>query len=231
MLVRPVLAAVFTLLLAAPASAQTTFGAKLGVQAASVSFDADTEDNFTGPGTDLSGRLGFVLGATADVPVRGPLSFRPEVLYTQKGFRQVFSADGGVLTPNTKRGGGLGATTTFAVDYIEVPLLVAYTVTQPSGLSFSGEAGPTLALLLASDTSISCDEGCENAEGESLDDIVDGFDLGVAVGATVGSGPFGGGLRYTRALSNAFQAEGFNQEATWTNSAFTATLHYRFGAQ
>ena len=207
-------------LLAAPAvSAQATFGVKAGVQAANVSLD-DVPD---GNGIDKKARLGIVAGLTADLPLSPSIAVRPELLYTQKGYQV------------TSEGNGLAGSATARIDYLEVPLMLAYNVVQPSGLAFSIEAGPTLAYKLSS--GIGCD--FEGAVGEAFcdaqeigdaegDDGIKDFDFGGALGATVGSGPFGVGIRYTQGFidigKNAGEADGAR------NSTFAATLHYKFGA-
>ena len=234
------------LLAASTVSAQTTFGIKLGVQAATASLDDDTERGLSGDDLDKKARLGFAGGLTADVPLSPVLSFRPEVLYSQKGVR----AEGS----ESEEGLTLSVEQTLDVDYLEVPLLLAYNVMQPSGLAFSVEAGPTISYLLAAgiDTDVECsgdDELCaffENIaeEGNDLDDdfkdALKSFDLGGALGATVGSGPFHVGVRYTLGLVNIIddsqgdeddEAFVFEDDAEWRNSALTASLIYTFGAR
>ena len=209
-------------LLAAPAVSAQTIGVKAGVQAANVSIDED--DVALVPGEEKKARLGIVAGLTADLPITPSIALRPEVLYTQKGY-QVTSEDNGVDGSATAR-----------IDYFEVPLLLAYNVVQPNGLAFSIEAGPTLAYKLSS--GIGCD--ADGALGEAFcdrqeigdgngDDGIKDFDFGGAIGATVGSGPFGVGVRYTQGFidigKNAGEVDGAR------NSTFAATLHYRFGAR
>ena len=232
-------------LLAAPAvSAQTTFGVKLGVQAASVSFDDDTEDNFDDGDLDKRARLGFVGGLTADVPITPMLTFRPELLYSQKGVA--------VEGEDLFEGEGITFTQTLEADYLEVPLLLAYNVVQPSGLAFSIEAGPTVSYLLS--TGYSSDFDCEGDDdfcdgfddedfedddddeiADDLEDSLKDFDIGGALGATVGSGPFHVGVRYTLGLTDVFDDESdsglFDDDGEWRNSAFTASLIYKFGAR
>lgn len=208
-------------LLAVPAvSAQPVIGVKAGVQAANVSLD-DAPD---GDGIEKKARLGIVAGLTADIPFTPSLALRPEVLYTQKGYQV------------TSEGNGLDGSVTARIDYLEVPLLLAYNVVQPSGLAFSVEAGPTLSYKLSS--GIGCDfdgafgddfcDGFELGDADGDDGIKD-LDVGGALGATVGSGPFGVGVRYTQGFvdigKNAGEADGAR------NSTFAATLHYRFGAR
>ena len=211
-------------LVAAPAvSAQATFGIKAGVQAANVSIDDSQYENVDG--VEKKARLGIVAGLTADVPLSQSIVLRPEVLYSQKGY-QVTSEDN-----------GLDGSATARIDYLEVPLLLAFQQTTPGGLTYSLEAGPTLAYKLSS--GIGCDfdgalgdafcEALESGDPDGDDNIKD-LDFGGALGATVGSGPFGVGVRYTQGFIDIGKdADPVLDGAR--NSAFTATLHYRFGAQ
>lgn len=224
-------------LLAAPAvSAQTTFGVKAGVQAATLT--GDFFDDFDEvPGLDKRARLGFVGGLTADVPLSPSVAFRPELLYTQKGYALTYE-DGSFLG----FGGDDEVTITAKADYLELPLLIAYNVVQPSGLAFSVEAGPTLSYKLSTGASCSADGDLGDAFCDDFDeddgdeeDGVEDFDLGGAIGATVGSGPFNVGIRYTQGFTNVVDndlPDGFEgDEPTARNSTFAATLIYKFGAR
>lgn len=218
------------LAVALPASAQATFGVKLGVNAANVSISDEDELFGTGDGVDKKARLGFVAGVTADVPLSPMFSFRPEVLYTQKGYAIDFDVDEELF------GQAINGTITNKIDYLEVPLLLAYRFPTSSALEIALEAGPTLAYKLS--TGISCSgnfedigEDCEDF-GDEDDDGVRDFDLGGAIGATVGAGPFGVGIRYTNSILSIAtdEAPDDNNDFTVRNQVFSATLHYRFGA-
>lgn len=208
-----------------PATAQTTFGLKLGVQAADVSVDDGRDDNGD-DNVEFEGRLGFLGGVTADIALTSGLAVRPELLYTQKGFRNLFGGDDADIDGDVS----------FRLDYLEVPLLIAYTGRTASAFEFSVEAGPTFAYRLAVDASCTGNgdlcEGFDSDEvSEEFDDILEEIDLGLALGATVGSGPFGAGVRYTRGFSNVYDSEVVDNGFEVTNSTFAATLRYRFGAR
>jgi hypothetical protein len=98
--IRPaVLALLFTLTCAAPSAAQISYGAKVGVNFAEVSFDADED-------VPTSGRKGLLAGLFVTIPL-GWLTVQPEAIYTVKGT----SLDIG------------GVTSDYIVDYVEVPVL------------------------------------------------------------------------------------------------------------
>ena len=220
-------------LLAAPAvSAQITFGVKAGVQAATAvgsSFDGIGDID----GLEKRSRLGFAGGVTADLGLTPAIAFRPEVLYSQKGY--VLDSDGSNAFTQPE------GTITFQQDYLEVPLLIAYRVQTLSGLEYSVEFGPTLAYLLSSGYACDVevpDDYCDfaDAEVERDNDGLNDFDVGGAIGATVGSGPFGVGVRYTQGFGSVFESSapvgaGDVDEPTARNSVFSATLHYKFGAR
>ncbi|MEX1128969.1 MAG: porin family protein [Vicinamibacterales bacterium] len=110
-----VLALLLTLAGVAPAAAQISYGAKVGVNFADVSFDADED-------VPTSGRTGLLAGVFVTIPL-GWLTVQPEAIYTVKGT----SLDIG------------GVTSDYIVDYVEVPVLArlrllrnAYVVAGPS---------------------------------------------------------------------------------------------------
>lgn len=202
-------------------AAQPTFGVTAGAQAATVSFGADGEGS--------GAHFGLVAGVFAEVPVRSALSFRPEVLYSQKGY-----------TVDAVRTDGDGAVDegSFAIRlaYLEVPLLLRYTLPAGTrGLVVGVEVGPALGYLLG--TGVGCsgfsDAVCAAAEGATdLDDAFRDVEIGGAIGATVGAGPFDVGLRVTQGFT-AINDGGDPPEGTdptrLRNRTFAATLHYRFG--
>lgn len=210
--------ALLALGLAPDLSAQTTFGVKAGVQSAVASFDEDVEGN--------EARLGFVAGLFADIPIRPSLSFRPEVLYSQKGYEVavVRLGDDGV-----REEGSL----TIQLDYLEVPLLLHYSIpVGASGIVVGLEAGPALGYKLG--TGVGCGDFFEDADCDTadLDSAFRDVDLGAAIGATVGAGSFGVGLRVTQGITSINDG-GDPPDGTdrvhLRNRTFAATLHYRFG--
>jgi hypothetical protein len=182
------LAALFVLPVA---HAQVSFGLKAGLNVSS--FSGSDAPNNTDP------RLGFAGGVTADVPLgMSGLAFRPEVLYTMKG---VQSANGN---------------TTLAVDYIEVPALLAYEAPVTySGLRLGAYAGPTLAFKVR--------ESLDGRLGSVNADVFNSTDVGAAFGATAGAGAFSVDARYTLGLTDAAD------NLSLRNNAFTISGVYRFG--
>lgn len=183
---RFLLAAAAALLILPAANAQATFGARAGLNVS----------NFSGDDAPANGdpRLGFSGGLTADIPFTPQLSLRPEVLYSMKG-----ETDGN---------------TTLAVDYIEVPVLLAFQApATDTGLMVGAYAGPSLAFKVREDVS--------GPLGNL--DVFNSTDVGAAVGATVGAGAFSVDARYTLGLTDAI--ENLNVR----NNAFTVSAVYHFG--
>ena len=210
-------------LLAAPASAQVTFGLKLGVGAADLT-DIGVFEDAEDFGFEERARLAFVGGLTADVPLSRALSFRPEVLYAQKGYTVGVDVSFG----DERIEGAI----TSELDYLEVPLLLAVHVPASDALDVAVEAGPTLGYLLRTGTRCSGDleVDCEDAEDLEEDDGIRDVDLGGALGATLEAGPFGVGLRYTHGfVSIAEDDELSDDDFSPRNRVFAATVSYRFG--
>lgn len=224
-LLRPelsLLAAGLGLLTAPAASAQTSFGVRAGLNVANASFNEDETPVFGGTELEKQSRLGLVAGVFADIALTPSLSFHPEVLYAQKGFRVVTVDDADVDGSITQQ-----------LDYVEVPLLLSYRIPAgPNGLVFGIEGGPAVAFKVNTGYSCSGDlePFCElfESDGGIDDDGVRDLDVGAALGLTVGAGPFGVGARYTQGLTTIGDAEDEADAVDARNQAFSVTAHYTF---
>jgi hypothetical protein len=114
------LALILTLAFAAPAVAQISYAAQVGVNFADISFDADED-------VPTSGRKGLLAGVFVTIPL-GWLTVQPEAIYTVKGT----SLDIG------------GVTSDYIVDYVEVPLLARLRLPRNAYVV----AGPAMAFRL-----------------------------------------------------------------------------------
>jgi hypothetical protein len=121
----------------AAAGAQTTIGLTAGANFATFGGkDASEAED------ELGRRTGVRIGAFAHVPLGLVLTFRPELVYSQRGAEYV--PDG-------------GGTATAKLDYLEVPLL--FRIGMPgSGLGLHALAGPTLSFELQCEGSVGCTE-------------------------------------------------------------------------
>jgi hypothetical protein len=222
--VRPLLLAAGLRLLAAPAaSAQVTFGLKAGFNVAEVSYDDGFEDALEASGVEQEPRLGFTAGVFADVAITPALTVHPEVLYSQKGSMRAPRAavvNGGV---------------TRELAYVEVPVLLSLRAPAVlNGLVFGVEGGPTFAHKVSTGVRCSgvyqevCEAAGEPAENADRDGFRD-YDLGAALGLTVGTGPFHFGARVTRSLTTVNDPEFEEAVTSARNQVFSVAAHYTFG--
>ena len=208
-------------LAAAPALAHAQIGIRAGLNVADLVGD-DADNDFEGAGIDEQPRLGLAAGVSYDLAFTPTLGARVEAIYSQKGAKATVDAieiDGEEITA--------GGSITTRLDYVEVPILLTAGTTTASGLEIRGFAGPALGFEI--NTGVSCsgdiEDGCD-FEGE---DGTRALDLGAAVGASVGAGPFAVDLRFTRSLrSVAKELEGPGTPEIF-NSVFTVSGVYRIG--
>ncbi|HEX9953432.1 MAG TPA: porin family protein [Rubricoccaceae bacterium] len=215
------LAVVALLLATATASAQTSVGLKVGFNVAGISFDDDVENAPEESVIDTSPRLGFAAGVFADIALTPALTFHPEVLYSQKGITRALRA-----APTS---GGV----TQQIDYVEAPILLSLRAPAVlNGLVFGIEAGPTFAYKVR--TSIRCtgryQEVCDSADAQqSAADGFGDYDLGAALGVTVGTGPVHIGARFTQGIMTTDDPESQTEPSGARNHAFSLAAHYTFG--
>lgn len=160
-----VLAAVAAIaLFAAPARAAVEWGLKAGVSTSQFSTDFG----------DTKWRTGAAVGMSVAVPITPDLAFAPELLYVRKGATLTSTnVTIGSLTFGTVKTG-------FDLDYLEVPLLLRYTLPSPGPASLFVTGGPTVSFKVNEAFSAS------GIVGYSFDsDQVKSSDFGAAVGAGV----------------------------------------------
>ncbi|MEM6326923.1 MAG: porin family protein [Bacteroidota bacterium] len=193
---------VLLLLVTVPVVAQAqSVGVKAGLNATTIFFD---DDGLYEASLDKRARLGLVGGLSVDVPFSSALGLRAEALYSQRGFAN--------YSPEFEEGESFSedGTVTFQMDYVEVPVLLNVTVPVQSGLEIGVQGGLVPAFAVREVTS--CDGLLGEFEGEPTDFCapvdqdqdfgIRPFDLGGALGATVGAGPFAVDLRYTLSLAD-----------------------------
>lgn len=118
-----VVSLVVTLVLTNPVAAQIGFGIKGGLNVANLT------------GTDSEGfvrKTGLVAGGFVKLNIAPNLAIQPEVLFTQKG---------------SKGDIGFGATATFEMNYIEVPVLLRYSFPTPGDMDPFLFAGLAMAFI------------------------------------------------------------------------------------
>jgi hypothetical protein len=177
--------------------AQVKFGVKAALNIASISGD-DFDD--------ADSRTGTAFGAFAQVGINDKLAFQPELLYSMQGAKFSDSGIDGTLK----------------LDYLQVPLLIKYYVTE--GLSIN--AGPQLGFLLSANYELEYDG---ESEEEDLKDYMNGIDFGLDFGAGYQlENGLGFDLRYNLGLSNILNEDDWGDDAEGKNSVFQIAVSYAF---
>ena len=196
--------------IASPAQAQfdqTTFGAKAGFTAYSL-----TADNGSSETSDL--RLGWTIGVFANVPLSPMFDFQPELSFIQKGGQDSFSE------------GGLNIDSNTILNYIEIPLLVRYNIPLETEVLPYITAGPTFGYLVGADVKVESDGSSATT---SIKDDLNAINVGVSLGLGLGLRQFSLDYRYEFGLTDLSDNDGmFGSDATLKTNGFTVTLGYTF---
>lgn len=182
-----------------------TFGAKAGLNLATITGDLE----------DIKSRTSFHIGGMAEITISEEFAVQPELLYSAQGAKY----DGFTL----------------ALDYLYVPIMAKYFVTE----EFSLEAGPQFGYLLSAklkeDSSNSGNGGNDGnvntldrrAESVDVKDSVKSFDFGLNIGAgyLVDSNIYVS-ARYFLGLANGNDFD--DSEGDFKNSVFQLSVGYFF---
>jgi Outer membrane protein beta-barrel domain len=173
----PILTAVAIVSGASAAAGQDAgYGAKVGVNLATIGYDPEQ----TG---DFGMRLGLVAGGFASLPLGGRLALQPEVLFSQKG--------------ESVEGGGVKGKTT--LNYLEVPVLLTYSLSGDGSRGFFIFGGSSMAFKLSAESSATF--GDQDIDID-LDEEIENLDFGVVAGAGKAFGRLTIDGRYTHGLTN-----------------------------
>jgi hypothetical protein len=172
-------------------------GIKGGVNIANQSVDPDND-------TSLDARTGLALGGFVGFPVLPNLQIQPEALFMMKGAEE----DGDT------------GTSSYKLNYIEVPVLAKLGFMNQSPAHPSIFLGPSLAFNATSKADLA-------GAGEiDVKDNTKPVDVGVVVGAGLDFQNLGIDVRYTRGLTNTADFEGSDTEVT--NSVVSIMGSFRF---
>ena len=152
-----------------------SYGVKGGINFASVSFDP-SEDINTGT------RIGIAAGGFVALPLGSRLTIQPEGLFSQKGEKADLD----------------GVVAKLELDYIEVPVLVKYAITQGASRSFHVFGGPSMAFKVRSRATASFGGTTVETGEENIKDT----DFGVVFGAGMDFGKWSVDGRYTMGLAD-----------------------------
>lgn len=157
------LAAIAVLSLTTAQAQGVSFGAKAGVNFASIGGD-ETEG--------IDGRTGFYVGALVEIPVNDFFSVQPEVVYSAQGAKSEFSE---MIAGETFSGESV-----IKLDYINIPIIGKFYVVE--GLSL--EVGPQIGFNInATDDFEVSGLGMTESGEEDISDFVSGTDFAIAAGA------------------------------------------------
>jgi hypothetical protein len=187
------------------------FGLTAGLNTSTLTSN-DSDDDF-------SWKLGFQIGALADIAVTETFSVIPELNFSQKGFKIEFEED------------GESANLTYNLNYLTLPINLAYKV----DLGLSGKillfAGPYLGYGLsisgkakAAGITVDLEEAGMELKFGSDEDNVKALDFGVNVGAGYQYEKVFFKLQYNLGLSNLSNYDDY----TMKNGNIAVTAGYLF---
>tara|TARA_R100000935_G_scaffold55682_2_gene85972 strand:+ start:66144 stop:66806 length:663 start_codon:yes stop_codon:yes gene_type:complete len=196
------------------------FGAKAGVNFASIGGD------FT---DGVEGKTGFHIGGLVEIMLSDKFAVQPELLYSAQGAK--------IEDSDTQFGITVTETSKTKLDYINIPIMGKFYVTE--GLAL--EAGPQVGFLVSANAESEI-EVSGDVDPEILDEInnqfpsgdvdisdfTSGVDFGVGVGASyrLDMGVFFG-ARYTLGLSNINDGPGADS-VKQQNNVFQFSVGYLF---
>ena len=114
-------------------NAQISFGVQAGGNLANVKI-SDTQSGAT-TAEKTKSKFGFLVGVVAEIPIASSLSFRPELNFIQKGFKQNENQSQSGVTSSSNN--------TATLNFIEIPLNVVYHLSVGNGNVFFG-IGPVV---------------------------------------------------------------------------------------
>ena len=162
------------------ANAQVKFGAKAGLNLASMTGDSSA---------DLDARTSLHLGFTAEIEISDSFSLQPELIYSGQGYTADYQFE--------DEGDNINAEVTGKVNYLNLPVMAKFYVAE----SFSLEFGPQIGFLMSAEETDS-----DPIYGSDTYDFKDelkstDFSLNFGAGYKLESG-LNFGLRYNMGLTD-----------------------------
>lgn len=172
------------------ANAQSTpVGAEFGIKGG-----VNMSNLYSGNVDDKNATYGFNAGFYAAFPISDNIFIQPEILYTTKGAE---------LEYNNAFVSGVGK---FRLNYIEVPLLVKFKLTQNFNIHVGGYASYLVDGKVTNESSAG--NAFDFEEKISADDF-NRFDAGLSAGVGVDFDPLSIGLRYNYGLTTVGKERSF----------------------
>ena len=204
-----IIAAIAVLSFGAVSAQNVKFGAKAGLNYATLNGDVK----------ESKGIIGFAIGGFANIAINDKFSFQPELLYSMQGTSGKSSESSGFVkyTEDTQ----------IKLNYLNVPLMIKLKATE----KFYVEAGPQVGFLLGlkSTTTLTSVYNNVTTVREFSDDNKDSSNT-VDFGLNFGAGydftkNVSAGLRYNLGLSNVAKD---SPDYKVKNSVFSLAVGYTF---
>ncbi len=179
-----------------------TFGVKGGLNLASLSFSEDVDNS-------IKSLLGVHVGPVAEFELQEGLYFNTGLLFSLKGAKMKYGEESASTSLN----------------YLEIPLNVAYKFSTGEKSKFFAQAGPYLGYALSGKTKY-------GGESESINFKEDGlkrFDFGLGVGLGIELGSIVPSVSYQLGLSNL--NDDSEMDVKVKNKVFQISIAYMFGKQ
>ncbi len=174
--------------------------------------------NFSGDDAQgLDVKTGIAVGAFMGVNFPGGLTIQPEALYSMKGSKDE----------------GMGIELKFEFDYLEIPVLLKYSIPTPGMVKPALFFGPAVGILLKGDITLSIGDQSGTLDAKDYLKSTDfGLVFGGGVDFSVGKGKIITDIRYTLGLSTV--DDGFGELIEWPqeldlkNSVISLQAGYSF---
>jgi len=134
------------------------------------------------PSIESSSKPGVVFGGFVNVPIADQWSLQPELQFVVKGVKLTESGSGGTLTASVR--------------YLEIPVLMRYSVPVDRYKAYV-MAGPTFALKAGTSANI---DGASTSADVNIDPGIKSFDGGLAFAGGMTYHQYFGEVRYTLGL-------------------------------
>lgn len=201
-----ILSAIAVLAFGVTNAQETKFGAKLGLNVATLS-SKDSEG--------IKSKIGLNIGGFAEIKISETFAFQPELLFSMQGAKSSTSSS------------SFTTESTSSLNYINIPLMAKYFVIP----KLSIEAGPQIGFLLSAKsefTSTSTFGGTTQTRSSSNDtkEFTKTVDFGLNFGANydITENIFAG-IRYNFGLSDIAKE---NEGNSVTNRVFSLNVGYKF---
>lgn len=185
------------------------FGVKGGLNVSSLTKEAGLDDQ--------GSKVGFNAGAFVNIPVASQFSIQPEILYSQYGDKFDWTEN--------------GTTYSYArhLDYITMPVMFQYNATP----SFYLEAGPEFGVLVSAKNKLKNENNASSTSWGDYKDRLNGFNIGVGLGAGYYFTPnLGINARYVAGLNDVSKNQtigSLTYDDNTKNNVFQVGLTYKFG--